>query len=82
MVNLVCGFPQQDAGRASFFEVYDLPDASAERRDASMALNEMLTLIAVIFSFAGLMVEVVNTTFNITWKISHERKDKDSKKSE
>lgn len=45
-----------------------------------MALNDMLTLIAVIFTFAGLLVNIVNTTFNITWKIAHERKDEDSKK--
>lgn len=64
------------------FEVHDLPDAYAERRDASMALNDMLTLIAVIFTFAGLLVNIVNTTFNITWKIAHEHKDEDSKKSE
>ncbi len=47
-----------------------------------MALNDMLTLIAVIFTFAGLLVNIVNTTFNITWKIAHEHKDEDSKKSE
>ncbi len=46
-----------------------------------MALNDMLTLIAVIFTFAGLLVNIVNTTFNITWKIAHERKDEDSKKA-
>lgn len=45
-----------------------------------MALNDMLTLIAVIFTFAGLLVNIVNTTFNITWKIAHEHKDEDSKK--
>lgn len=47
-----------------------------------MALNDMLTLIAVIFTFAGLLVNIVNTTFNITWKIAYEHKDGDSKKSE
>lgn len=75
-------FPDKMPERGSFFEVLTLPDAFAERRDESMALNEMLTLITLIFTFAALIVEVVNTTFNITWKISHEHKDDDSKKSE
>ena len=47
-----------------------------------MALKDMLTLLAVIFTLAGLLVNIVNTPFNVTWKIAHERKDEASKKSE
>ena len=47
-----------------------------------MSLTETLTLIALFLTFAGLIVEIVNTVFNITWKISHENKDSDNKKSE
>ena len=47
-----------------------------------MSLMEMLTLISVIFAFASLMLELTNVIFNIVWKISHENKDDDNKKSE
>lgn len=44
-----------------------------------MSQTEILTLIALLFTFASLLLEVVNVTFNITWKISHENKENDKK---
>lgn len=44
-----------------------------------MSLSELLTLVAVVISLLGLIVSVVNVTFVITWKISHE-KDEHNKK--
>lgn len=43
-----------------------------------MTLSEILMLLVA----AGtLIIEVVKITFDITWKISHDRKDDDNKKS-
>ena len=47
-----------------------------------MTLSEMLTLLTLLVAAAALIVEVVNTTFNISWKISHDRQPDDNKKSE
>lgn len=45
-----------------------------------MSLMETLTLIGLIFTFVGLMVQIAVAVFNITWKISHEQKDNNRKK--
>ena len=47
-----------------------------------MSQMEIMTLIGLIFTFVGLMVQIAVAVFNITWKISHEQKDDDNKKSE
>ena len=47
-----------------------------------MTLMELMTLIGLIFTFIGLMVQIAVAFFNIAWKISHEHKDDDNKKSE
>lgn len=44
-----------------------------------MSLMETLTLIGLIFTFVGLMVQIAVAVFNITWKISHEQKDNNRK---
>ena len=41
-----------------------------------MTLTEVLTLLAVVLSLLALLVNIVHVTFEITWKISHERSDK------
>ena len=46
-----------------------------------MSLMETLTLIGLIFTFVGLMVQIAVAVFYITWKISHEQKDNNRKKS-
>lgn len=47
-----------------------------------MSLMELMTLIGLIFTFIGLMVQIAVAVFNVTWKLSHEHKDDDNKKSE
>lgn len=47
-----------------------------------MSLSEMFTLLTLFVAVGALIVEIINTVFNITWKISHESKENDNKKSE
>ena len=47
-----------------------------------MTPTEIFAMVAMIIALLSLVVSVVHTTIDITWKISHERKDNDSKKSE
>ncbi len=44
-----------------------------------MTLTEILALLAVIISLAGLIVTVIHDTFDIAWKIAN-RQDKNGKK--
>ena len=41
-----------------------------------MTLTEIFALLAVIISLLSLAVTIVHVTFEITWKISHEKTDK------
>ena len=43
-----------------------------------MTLSEILMLL---LAAATLIVEVVKITFDITWKVSHDRNERDNKKS-
>ena len=45
-----------------------------------MTLSETLLLLTFVVTLAGLVVDVVKATFDITWKLSHDRRD-DNKKS-
>ena len=47
-----------------------------------MTLSEMLTLLTFLVAAAALIVEIVNTTFNIAWKISHDKRQDENNKSE
>ena len=38
--------------------------------------------IALTADPSGLIISVVNTTFDIAWKVSHDRQNDDNKKSE
>ena len=44
-----------------------------------MTLSEVLTLLAFIVSLLVLLVEVVDVTFSIAWKISHEKDEHNEK---
>ena len=46
-----------------------------------MTPTEIFAMVAMIIALLSLVVSIVHTTFDITWKISHERKDNDSKKA-
>ena len=47
-----------------------------------MTLSEVFALLAFLAAGGTLIVEIINTVFNITWKISHDRQNDDNKKSE
>lgn len=47
-----------------------------------MTLSENYMLLTFLFSALTLLVQVVGTTFDIAWKIAHDKRDDDNKKSE
>ena len=47
-----------------------------------MTLSEVMLLLTLLATVAALIVDVVNTTFDIAWKVSHDRQNDDNKKSE
>lgn len=46
-----------------------------------MALSDLLLLLTLLVAAAALIVSVVGTTFDIAWKISHDKPSDDNKKS-
>ena len=46
-----------------------------------MTLSEVMLLLTLLATVAALIVDVVNTTFDIAWKISHDKLNDDNKKS-
>ena len=46
-----------------------------------MTLSEVMLLLTLLVTVAALIVDVVNTTFDIAWKISHDKSNNDNKKS-
>ena len=44
-----------------------------------MTLTEILALLAVGISLLSLIITAVHVTFEITWKISHEKDDRNKK---
>lgn len=45
-----------------------------------MTLTETVTLLAFIISLLMLVVTVAHAAFDVAWKISQDKKDKDNKK--
>ena len=45
-----------------------------------MTLSETLLLLTLLVAAAALIVDVAKAVFDITWKISHDRKNDDNKK--
>ena len=46
-----------------------------------MTLSEVMLLLTLLATVAALIVDVVNTTFDIALKISHDKSNDDNKKS-
>ena len=46
-----------------------------------MTLSELLLLLTLLVAVGSLIISVVNTTFDIAWKISHDKSNDDNKKS-
>ena len=46
-----------------------------------MTLSEVMLLLTLLATVAALIVDVVNTTFDIAWKISLDNSNDDNKKS-
>lgn len=46
-----------------------------------MTLSETMALLTLLVAVAALMVEVAKATFDIAWKIAHDRSNEDNKKS-
>ena len=46
-----------------------------------MTLSEVMLLLTLLATVAALIVDVVNTTFDIAWKVSHDRQNDDNKKA-
>ena len=46
-----------------------------------MTLSELLLLLTLLAAVGSLIVSVVNTTFDIAWKIAHDKPHDDNKKS-
>ena len=46
-----------------------------------MTLSELLLLLTLLVAVGSLIISVVNT-FDIAWKVSHDRQNDDNKKSE
>ena len=46
-----------------------------------MTLSEVMLLLTLLATVAALIVDVVNTTFDIAWKIYHDKSNDDNKKS-
>ena len=46
-----------------------------------MALSDLLLLLTLLVAAAALIVSVVGTTFDIAWKIAHDKPHDDNKKS-
>ena len=38
-----------------------------------MTLSELLLLLTLLVAVGSLIISVVNTTFDIAWKVSHDR---------
>ena len=47
-----------------------------------MTLSELLLLLTLLVAVGSLIISVVNTTFDIAWKVSHDMQNDDNKKSE
>ena len=45
-----------------------------------MTLSETMLLLTFLVTVAALVVDVAKAVFDVTWKISHDRKDDDNKK--
>ena len=66
----------------SFFEVKNLPEArSGGKEGCTMSAEIVISLLSLGVATLALLVSVVTSTFNITWLISHDKKDNDSKKA-
>ena len=46
-----------------------------------MTLSELLLLLTLLAAVGSLIISVVNTTFDIAWKVSHDRQNDDNKKA-
>ena len=46
-----------------------------------MTLSETMLLLTLLVAAAALIVSVVGTTFDIAWKIAHDKPSDDNKKS-
>lgn len=46
-----------------------------------MTLSELLLLLTLLVAVGSLIISVVNTTFDIAWKVSHDRQNDDNKKA-
>jgi len=52
----------------------------AATRTCRMTLSETILLLTFLVTVAALVVDVAKAVFDVTWKISHDRKDDDNKK--
>lgn len=46
-----------------------------------MTLSELLLLLTLLVAVGSLIISVVNTTFDIAWKVSHDRRTMTTKKA-
>lgn len=46
-----------------------------------MTLSELLLLLTLLAAVGSLIISVVNTTFDIAWKVFHDRQNDDNKKA-
>lgn len=46
-----------------------------------MTLSEVMLLLTLLATVTALIVDVVKATFDIAWKISHNKSNNDNKKS-
>lgn len=60
----------------------NLPLVQCERGGVSHDMSELLLLLTLLAAVGSLIISVVNTTFDIAWKVSHDRQNDDNKKSE
>ena len=63
----------------NFFEG-NFPEPRRRREGNRMTLSETLLLLTLLVAAAALIVDVAKAVFDITWKISHDRKNDDNKK--
>ena len=60
----------------------NLHSCNAREEECPMTLSELLLLLTLLVAVGSLIISVVNTTFDIAWKVSHDRQNDDNKKSE
>ena len=72
---------ERNAEGQAYFEVIPLLVALRGRGGSCMTLSEVMLLLTLLATVTALIVDVVKATFDIAWKISHDKSNNDNKKS-